>query len=257
MKRIATAGLALIIFSAGLFTQSLGQDKKFSLYMSLGYGFGIGGVSLVDTVHFTAQTLNASGNLIKQEDHYLNYGSGFKATGGAQYRIMDNVDARLEFQYTGGVPKLKIKNTDPTNAPGPTEITDTYTRNIFGVRLLALPAFRLLDLIDMHAGVGIGLFFGSFTYETSGEPYDGNLKTLPAFAFSGVLDADYPVAEFCSIFGGFTFDAMNFTVESHRSPQNAVVTHYEQNSIAPNEPIPPKIPGSNWAITAGVRFPLF
>jgi len=95
------------------------------------------------------------------------------------------------------------------------------------------------------------------TYETTGEPQEGYLKTFPALALSGCVDADYPLSDNNAIFGGLTFDAVNFTGKSQRGTSDADVTHFEKNSIAPNEEVPPEIPGSNWTIAAGVRFPLF
>jgi len=256
MNKIALISMTLCLMAGSLFAQYYGDSKKFSLLFSTGWGFGIGGVNNAGQVDLRSVTRDGSGNPIESKDYYLNFASGFRLGGGIQYRIMDNVDSRLEFQFTAGIPKMKVKDIDPTR-PGQPEITDTYTRNLFGMRLLALPAFRLFNLIDMHAGVGIGLFFASFTYERTGEPYEGYLKTLPAFAFSGCIDMDYPIAEYFALFGGFSFDAMSFTVKTQRETDDPAVIHFEKNSIAPNEPTPPKIPGSNWAITVGARIPLF
>jgi len=63
---------------------------------------------------------------------------------------MDNFDGRFEMIYTAGLPKLRVKNIDPTEDPF--EVVDEYSRDVFGVRLMALPAFRPFNLIDSMQG---------------------------------------------------------------------------------------------------------
>jgi opacity protein-like surface antigen len=220
-------------------------QKPFSIIGSIGYGFGVGGY-YVGSLNKYANTV-----LVEKNDQYLNYGHGLKIEAGVHYLLMEHLGCQAVLSYTAGVPPIQV-----TNIPAGLE-TETYSRNTFGIKALLVPRVQVLDLFDVYAGFGMGLFFGWLSWERASSPYKGEYKTNPGFAFCGSLGAEYPVIRELIVFAEIAIEQMNFTVTRSRGTESSLETVYEQNSTAPNIFAPPKVPGSNVALRAGVRFPIF
>lgn len=248
------------------FAEASGDKPSIHVFGMVGYGFGVGGslipatpdAVLANQKKYTqSQTINASGELIKAHDEYLNYGGGLKVEVGAELGVMEKVAAEISFEYTAGVPYLKVKHKDeqtPINS-----FEETFHKSTFGFKALAKPHFMVLDLLEAYCGVGIGLFFNKCTFNNSDTLFglhEGYFKTHPSLGFVGQLGAYYPIHERLDIKAELAFEQMSFSLKELRPTESNFIYHYERNSTADNEYQPIKIPGSNLAIRVGVRFKL-
>jgi len=241
--------LALIAFV------SFSHGQKLDLYANLGYGIGMGGM-----LETSVTSNNAT--ITKIEDKYFNYGQGIKLEGGANIYIAEKLPIQAGLIFSFGVPGFNTESS--TTLLGITTTDETeWNFSTFGVKALIAPRFEILELLDMYAGVGMGLYFGSLNYKTTETSVgtfteNGSYKSAPSIAFLGSLGADFPIADMISLFGEIGFEQMAFvwtkqiiektTIRNH-SPQTII---YEKN--ATNLPAPVKVPGANWQLRAGIRF---
>ncbi|MBD3344092.1 MAG: hypothetical protein GF401_03415 [Chitinivibrionales bacterium] len=264
MKKLAVSLFLIFAVVSGVHA----QDELLNLYASVGYGFPIGGRYVDSTYKYD------SGNnplTDEMDDHYLNIGRGIKLDIGAAYRVMENIDARLGLEYSGGVPSI-TKEVESIDGVGGTT-TSKYKYSQFGIKLYAVPNFRIVELLDMYLGVGAGVFFNFTSMEivrtTDGpDKYEAKVdfKNKPSFAFLGLIGANYPLNDFAWLFTEINFAAMNVTakereVESSDFPSNVnedmrltsgTVDIYEKGAHDRFAPV--KTPASNFAIKAGIRF---
>jgi hypothetical protein len=243
MKIVTTVFCAALCLAQAVPAQSYrsSSEKNLSIIGSFAGGFGIGGE------HVGTLDKMANGVLTESKDQYVNYGEGIKLEAGAHYRLMEHLGCQGVLGYTWGVPT--IKTSDGVE-------TETYKRSMFGIKVLAAPQVQVLDLIDIYAGFGFGLFFGWMSWDRPSSPYKGEFKTNPAFAFCGSMGAEFPVMNELILYGELAIEQMAFTVTRGRGTDSNLEIVYEQNSTAPNLPPPPKIPGSNVALRFGVRIPI-
>ncbi|MDO5575533.1 MAG: hypothetical protein Q4F84_00520 [Fibrobacter sp.] len=230
------------------------QENSLNLYGSMGFGFRTGGY------RYESTESNAIQELTKREDRYFSYGQGIKFDVGVQYFMMKNVALQAGFGYSGGLPGLKT--TVSKNEVTDEKITTDYNTHLFGLKVMVIPYFDFLELMDMYVGVGTGFFWNSFGYtktrETSSisQSEEGKIKSAPTLGLLGVLGAQVPLTDKTIAFGEIGFEQMSFKwtkkVIDKSELGNVGTEFYEKD--APNQTAPEKVPGSNWQIRFGVRF---
>jgi hypothetical protein len=250
MRKITVAIIAVFAMASALFAHDTtnADSKVFSLCGSIGYGFGMGGEWIDASVKLNGLAVQ------ERSDKYLNYGDGFKLELGGIYKLMENLDAQAVINYNAGVPNIQaITEINSAN-----KTINTYKPSTFGFKTMVLPRVKILDLLDMYAGFGVGLYFASLSWTNSETNFDGNFKTAPALAFCGSVGANYPVYNDLIIYGEIAIEQMSFTVNSILDAGTGDQTNFEQDSNA-NSGVehPKKIPGSNIAFRVGAKFPVF
>jgi hypothetical protein len=257
--------IAVLLLACGCLAR-YGAEKKFDLYLTTGYGFGVGG-SYLDA----SKTYDGTGTLTKLEDHYRNFGWGIKLDGGVDYLLMDKLFVQGGFCFNFGVPGISNVIDNPPANPG-SKTTVNYGWTTFGIKALIKPTFQVFDLFDVYTGFGLGLYFAmSSTDIKSSTPVgDYSAKSVdannPALAFIGSLGVEYPLNENIIMFGEIYCEQMSFTMistvysnstfaGSHNGDYDNRTVYYHEDET--NSQPPPKIPGTNVAIRAGVRFPIF
>lgn len=250
MKILITVLCATLCLAQAVPAQSYraSQEKSLSIIGSFAGGFGLGGY------YQGSLDKMANGVVSERKDQYINYGEGIKVEAGAHYRLMEHLGCQGVLSYTWGVPTIKINNYDHSNDVGETE---TYSRSMFGIKALIVPQVQVLDLFDVYAGFGFGMFFGWMKWQRPSSAFEGEYKTSPAFAYCGSLGAEYPIMTELILYGEIAIEQMNFNVLRSRTTDSSNERVYEQNSTANNIWPPLKVPGSNVALRAGVRFPIF
>lgn len=249
MKKIVYAATAVALITANIFAEG---NEKLSLLGSIGFGFGIGGdvYSSDDATKPSAET------------KYFNYGKGLKFDLGARFGLADNLNAQADFDMSFNVPKLEVVDKPVTT----TTSTTTYSSSMFGIKAKIVPEFEFLELINMYTGVGIGFYWGSLKYESKTSTTIGSITTsserigkyvsAPSLGLTGFLGADFPLTSKLNLFGEFGFDAVSFRWKKEvveKSPITGDVGTHNFEKDDPNNPPPPKVPGSNWQIRVGVR----
>jgi hypothetical protein len=223
-------------------------ENTLSVIGTCGYALGTGGYYLGSSTETGANNV-----LLEKTDHYLNYGQGMKLETGVMYMAMDYVYVKGCFSYTWGVPRADIVTKN--NVSG-VETKETFKTHLLGLKALLLPQFNALDLFDMYAGAGLGLFFTSLTSDHSSTTYTGRYTTSAALDFCGALGLDYPVGDQLTVYTELGFDMMSFTLKREvKAVDNTAVT-YDKNSTDRNDLSPQKIPGSNVALAVGIKVPL-
>jgi hypothetical protein len=226
------------------------EGSALSAYISIGYGLGIGGVPKIGApgtydseISFVTRRDDGT-SLTEREDNYLNCGGGLKVEGGAYLRLARNVGAQLVIEETPTVP----------------ENTTTYTRNVLAVKLMLVPSFKVVDLIDVRTGVGLGVFFSGITSTNSDKgtyAFDGFIHTKPGLGLVGLIGADYPLGDLFAIFADIGFEAVNYTLKELRTNDVNVTRYFVKNSTADNEATPDKIPGTNVTLRIGAKIAVF
>jgi hypothetical protein len=252
MRKFCLAIVLIGSLASALFAQkdpANKNSKDFSLCGSIAYGLGVGGQWIDASVKTNGQAI------IEKNDKYLNYGDGFKLELGGIYKLMENLDAQAVLSYSPGVPEIQAVNESISDN---TKVTNTYQAGMFGIKVMALPRVRILDLLDMYTGFGFGLYFTSLSWTNSSTSFDGNFETSPALAFCGCIGVNYPVHNDLIIYGEIGLEQMSFTENSKVDAGSGLLTSYVQDSKASNDiPPPPKIPGTNVALRVGAKFPIF
>lgn len=223
--------------------QSEEKAGNLDLYVILGYGVPIGGYLLGTSVE-----VNDALVIVKAEDHYINFGHGIKIDLGTNYYISNYLGMRIGLSYTGGAPKNKITYKDANDSSS----TEKYSRRMIGLKAMIVPRFEMFGLLDMYAGVGLGLSFAGVKIKSEEGASDGKIKVKPGFSFNGLLGSEFPISKRLSFFGELSFDAVSFTMKSKIGTGNPSQTDFEKDSntsLAPN-----KIPGSNLGFRVGINF---
>ena len=231
-------------------------SEKLNLFGGIGFGFRTGG-------ELYSSTTTVNGQPTKKEDTYFNYGQGIKIDLGVQYFMMENVALQAGFGYSGRVPGLDVEQETSILTVN-TKTSTHYSTNLFGLKVHVVPRFEVLELLNMYAGVGVGFFWNSMSYETTlayeNTTYneEGKIRSGATLGLLGLLGADFPLSDLMSLYGELGFEQMSFKwketeVKKTNIPEHAV-GKYKYDNDAPNMTSPPRIPGSNWQIRAGVRF---
>lgn len=252
MKTLSSLLIAAFFIVSACSAQT--QDK-FSIYTSLGYGFGIGGRLIDSSVSYNGLTL------LESTDLHQNYGKGMKVEIGALFGIMHNVDLQTGFVYSWGIPY--IEETDQMIfGTAETNTTLKHKHSQFGIKVLVLPNFEVFKLFDAYAGVGIGVFFNFSSAEVS---RTGGYEALitdsnkPSPAFLGCFGLDFPLNDILHFFVETGFEAMSSTMKETRITESDFTTSdYDEKTIEYKEDsvglsAPPKTPGSNINVRLGLR----
>jgi hypothetical protein len=264
LKRIGFS--ALLFGFCCLLTAAPNESKTFDLYLTGGYGFGMGGRELATSI----KRQNAS--VLEQKDHYINFGGGVKVEGGAGYRLMEHLGCQVGVAGSFGVPGVtREENISIINKID--YVKEEYSFSTLGIKALLKPTFQVLDLFDVYTDFGVGLFFAFSSVKRSS--YDENPPTYdyhatrkdnnyPAVALLGAIGAEYPVHPNVILFGEIYCESMSFMtyqskITDSNYPSNTgwenQTINYEKN--ATDRATPPETPGTNVAIRIGARFPLF
>ena len=238
----------VIALSTAALCADAGKDNL-SIFLNTGYGAGIGGY-LIDSTHFT----NSTNRLIKNQEHYLNYGGGINLSVGANYKLLENLFAQAALRFAWGVPSIKAETV---NGILNTSYNTTYKPGMWGINIMVLPRIRVIDLFEAYTGVGCGIYFSYCDIEDSRAPnIKGSISTWPALGLSGLIGAEYPVMDELILFGEISYDAMSFTITKLIHPNVVTAFNYVPNSL--NNELPPyNIPGTNIALRIGARFIVF
>jgi len=237
MKKIVYAAAAVALITANIFAE---EKEKLSILGSLGFGFGVGGILYENSLTGTQDG----------EDKYFNYGKGLKLDLGARFAVAEKLKAQADFDLSFGVPKLETVYKNTT-----TNTTTKYSSSMYGIKVKIIPEFEFLELINMYTGVGIGFYWSSLKYDSKTSITILN-TTAPSLGLSGLLGADFPLSSKLTMFGELGFDAVSFrwTKEDIKeSPITSEVGKHSYEKDDPNNPAPPKVPGTNWQIRVGVR----
>jgi hypothetical protein len=248
VKKTSMFVVVVLSMTTALFAQGKtdNNSKTISLCGSIAYGFGMGG-------QWIDQSVSINGLAVQERsDKYLNYGDGFKLELGGLYKLMENLDGQAVFCYNSGTPSIKAV-TQRVNSL----VTNIYSADMLGFKVMALPRVKIFDLLDMYTGFGMGLYFASLSWTNSATTYQGNFRTSPALAFCGSIGVNYPVYNDLIVYGEIAIEQMSFTRTSKLDAETGDQTTYEQDSNANNITAPDKIPGSNIAFRVGVKFPIF
>jgi opacity protein-like surface antigen len=180
-----------------------GAEEKLNIFGAAGFGFGTGG-KLIQSI--TKNGLTTA----DKEDHYFNYGQGLKLDLGIQYYMMENLALQVGFGMSGRVPRLATENNLILPASS-INIEETYKSSLFGVKVMVVPRFEVLELTNMYAGIGVGFFWNSLRYETDSIMTVGTITTTatetgkyissPKLGLLGLLGIDYPLSDVLCAFG--------------------------------------------------------
>ena len=256
MVRSASIMIAVLLLACGCLAR-YGAEKKFDLYLTTGYGFGVGG-------NYIGMSQTKVGGLpTMEEDHYQNFGWGIKLDGGVDYLLMDKLYVQGGLCVNFGVPGISNVLDDGAGS----KTTVNYGWSTFGIKALVKPTFQLFDLFDVYTGFGLGLYFAMSGADIKSTTLGGDFSSKavdnnnPALAFIGSLGIEYPLNENIILFGELYCEMMSFTTTKtaySNSTAPFYIDHivYYQEDVTDRNP-PPKTPGTNIAIRAGVRFPIF
>jgi hypothetical protein len=251
--------IAVLLLACGCLAR-YGAEKKFDLYVTTGYGFGVGGRYVGPSETYNGAVLTT------REDHYQNFGWGIKLEGGADYLLMDKLFVQGGLCFNFGVPGI----SNVLDNPGVEKTTVNYGWTTIGIKALIKPTFQLFDLFNVYTGFGLGLYFAMSSADITSSTPGGDFSSKaidsnnPALAFIGSLGVEYPLNEFCILYGELYCEQMSFTTTKTEYTNstfpggNTYIDHivYYQEDVTDRAP-PPKTPGTNIAIRAGVRFPIF
>ena len=259
MTGIKAACMSILLIAGVVSAYHSLQEKKFDLFLTTGYGFGVGGQFL------NSSTTISGGAQTAREDHYENFGWGIKIEGGADYKLMDRLFAQGALCYSIGVPG--IKNVD--EIVGVSKTTVDYGWSLFGIKALLKPTFQVLDLLDVYTDFGVGIYFASSgaMIKTTAPGIENTAKAQdsnnPALTFVGAIGVEFPINESMIAYGEIYCEQMSFKTTKTEylnstysgAPYNNHTEYYEEDVTDRSHP--PKIPGTNIALRAGVRFPIF
>jgi hypothetical protein len=249
-----------LLLCAGAQAQTGVKRDKFDLFLSTGYGFKLGGRSVGAS---TTRNAGPAGQnpLLMKEDHFIDYGRGIKIEGGASYKLIERVYGQLALCYSFGVPGITRKE----DVIGDHTTTEKFSFSMFGVKALVKPTFRVFDILDMYTNFGIGLFFGYSSSDitrigTGAYTEKAEDSNAPALGYIGAVGVEYPINESVILYGDIYGEMVSFTmtktVYSASTGTASDNVEYYQEDVT-DRTTPPKTPGTNLAVRAGVRFPIF
>jgi len=254
MTRLLRTAIICTIFT----TTVLHADyETFNIFGGIAAGFGTGGEL------FRSQNTTSASTEIT--DRFFNYGSGLKFDLGCQYFMMDKVALQGSIFYSAGVPAFKEENISAAFTQ-----TTTYGFGMWGLRVLVVPKFQVLDLLDTYVGVGTGLCFSSRSFEITRKSTNatqnakGSISSSPSLGFSGIFGVDYPLNDKATLFGEMGFEEISFSLSKYKVKESNIpgitggtVVNYEKNATGTNNYPPEKVPGSNFQLHFGIRYALF
>jgi hypothetical protein len=233
-------------------------DQLLALSGRVGYGIKVGGAPYPGSIEGETRKYGSDGEIIERKDHYLNYGQGLKFELAGALALMENLDAELTLQFTGKVPRTVIEHDTAGNS-----WEEKFRHASLGAKVMILPRFRVLELIDMHVGFGVGLYFTTLKYTNTDAllgQYEGYVKTRPGLVFAGKVGGEYPLTDRMSITADICAEAVSYTVKERRTTYSTTTgpmiykSEYDRSSSSIFVERPAKIPGSNVAILLGMRF---
>ena len=243
------------------------EDRTFNVFINTGFGIGHGGI-LLDEVNTIPD--NSGGTANKTKDYYMNMGEGLKFEVGAGYMAMPNLETRFSVDFNFGLfaPNVKKRTFAGNNT---VDYATDYSYWSWGIRVMAVPQFEVLEMLDMYLGSGLSLNFvggGIDSSRTTTTPPNTttqnavkhNLEFDPAVGFCGIVGFTLPLSDMMDFFGELQFESKSFTLNTLKfkesDPPNpnrdGTETQYEKNNTILDAP--PLYPGSNWGIRAGLRF---
>jgi hypothetical protein len=240
---------------------SAGDDRNFNIFVNLGpWAFGQGGGWFEPSGFFIYSMTDKD-----YKDYYINMGEGLRFEAGIGYMAMPNLETRYSVDFNFGLFAPKVEYTlDNINTPGatPGDYTIDYSYFSWGLKIMAVPQFEMLELLDMYLGAGISL---NFAYGTKDSTFvDAATKTSastvyemqfsPAvLGFCGLVGFVLPLSETMDFLGELQFESKSFTLKREHTDTDGISDNlYEKNDK--DFPARPVFPGSNWSLRAGLRF---
>jgi opacity protein-like surface antigen len=244
------------------------DDGTLNIFGNLGWGLGMGGYYIGSTDAYVNSQDAQTNELKSTKDHYMNLGQGLRAEAGAGYMLSSNVEGRASVDVNIGLFAPKTGKEYPPNANNENSVVLEDTANSYyswSIKLLAIPQFEVLEMFDMYLGAGLSLSFAGSSYNTTLKRTNNATYTTaydrefsPALGFCGIAGMLFPLSEEMSFFTELQFDVVSFQLnnlkyKSHSPPNSNIGTppNYEKNSK--NGDAPPKIPGSNVSLRAGIK----
>jgi len=259
MRGLKAAWVSVLLIAGVASAYHSTDEKKFDLFVTTGYGFGVGGLYSGSSRTFSGTTL------MDREDHYQNFGWGIKIEGGADYLLMDHVYGLAAINYSfSAVPGTENKQ----ELIGTSTNSEKFHWSVFGTKLGIKPTFKVLDLLDVYTTFGIGLYFASSGADLKETDVGGGVSTSkaedsnnPALTFIAAIGVEYPINANVIAYGEINCEQMSFTT-TKTDYTNSVGGFFDDHIVNYQEDVtdrnpPPKIPGTNIALRVGVRFPLF
>lgn len=243
-----------------------GAFAQLTPFVSLGYNFPVGRIFVDNSIDSSF----ISGAVSELDDHYLNYGRGIDLSAGIFVRMMDSVDARLSFDATFGTPAVEVERRLQTS--GTTSQIDhySYRHSLVALKAAATPRFRVVELLDVYTGVGMGLYLSLSSFEHTYSETIGSVtgtfnetvtyNASPRLGFFGLLGAEYPISERVVIIAELDFETLSAKRKSQKVeaddgfPQPTRPATFVKDS--PDNAPPQYIPASNWGLHIGVKIPL-
>jgi len=235
-------------------------------YATFGYSFPLGGYTSDNDIFRLQESNTSNASVLDVKDHYLNYGRGIDLDAGIFLPLMENIEAQVGLSFTGGAPntEVEIKTTAGTTV---TQDVYNYHHSLLGIKAIALPRFRVVELFDAYLGIGVGLLLSFSSDEhtrtttvgpltTTVDDENSDTFTRPVLAFIGKAGLEYPVTGKLSFIADISFEQMRvkITESSNKDQFDAAERNHIKDDT--NDPAPVKIPASNLGISLGVRFPL-
>mgnify|MGYP000652969162 CR=1 FL=1 len=231
------------------------ESATLKLSLRIGYGVRTGGTRYVGAVNDESEWYGADTILARTKDHYMNYGEGMKVEAAAAIALMEHLDAEFAIEFTGKTPRTVIV----FDMPG-TSWKEKYRQASYGAKLILVPRFRVVELIDMEIGCGAGIFFTTCTMSNTRTVSNGGyVRTRPGFVFCARLGAELPVADRISITAAIVTEQVSYTLKEYRRTDSPDMYTAERNRSSTSAYVvrPEKIPGSNAALHIGTRFIVF
>ncbi|MBD3391648.1 MAG: hypothetical protein GF418_06330 [Chitinivibrionales bacterium] len=234
------------------------RQPRLAVSARLGYGIRIGGARYIAATDDESREFGSDGVLKEVTDHYLNYGQGLKVEAAADLSLMENVAAEFALCFTGKVPRTVISKDSSADA-----WEETFRQASFGGKLLLVPRFRIVELIDVNVGFGAGILFTTCTVTNDNDAIgseEGSIKTRPGFLFTARLGAEYPLSDMIAITLDISTEQVSFTLKEYCTTNaNSPVYEAERGRSSSSNDIvrPEKFPGTNVAIRLGTRFVIF
>jgi opacity protein-like surface antigen len=240
-------------------------DGQVTPFASLGYNFPTGRIFVDNSIDSSF-----SGAVSNLDDHYLNYGRGFDLSAGVFVRMMDSVDARLSFDATFGAPPVEVEQRLQINPTNSQTNHYSYKHSLVSLKAAATPRFRVVELLDVYMGVGMGLYLSLSSFEHTSSNTVGSVTSSfnetvtfnasPRLGFFGLVGAEYPLSERVVIIGELDFETLSAKRTSQKVkadngfPDPKRPATYVKDS--PDNAPPLYIPASNWGLHIGVKVPL-
>jgi len=235
---------------------SAGDDRTLNVFVNTGAAFGIGGQ--------LEREVNTAGH---DKDSYINMGQGLRFEAGAGYMATPNLETRFSVDLNFG---LFAPTVEQYNAP--LNQIEEYSYFSWGVKIMAVPQFEVLELFDMYVGAGMSLNFAygdrdSSNMEPSG-PGNSPTRVNSTFdrqfslfnpGFCGLFGFILPLSDEIDFLGELQFESKRFILNKEKVTSSDKATNNWPSNIDYKKDdrqyaAPPKYSGSNWGLRIGVRY---